>query len=304
MLKKILLSLAILIAVFTGLIIYALQDNPARATIGEARYADHNGFQLQYFVSGDDRAGTVILQASYARSGSDFNELVGDLNKAGYRTLIMQARGIDGSELPSLQATLFDYADDLAVILEQEQLTQPMTLIGHAYGNRVARAFASRYPQQAKSLVLLAAGDDAPPPETRNAIFKILLNVVPDSSRIEALELAFFAPMNPPVDYWIRGWYPKAGLAQGNATATTPAEQWIDGGSASILILQPRFDAAAAEGAAKLKRLHPERVTVVELDTAGHAILPEQPDEVSRLVLGHLAKYQTTVISQSTQSQQ
>jgi len=288
MLKKIAIGLLITAALIVALISYALSDNPARPAAGSAKTADSNGVAIEYFVSGDDSAETLVLQASYARSGSDFNELVAELNAAGYRTLVMQARGIDGSELPSLNATLFDYADDLAAVLDQEGLSQPVTLVGHAFGNRIARAFASSYPNRVRSLVLLAAGDSAPPPETQNAIFTVLLKIFPEEARLDALQRAFFAPDNQAPDYWMAGWYPKAGLAQGSATATTPQREWTHGGEAPMLVVQPQYDAAAAEGAAKLTQAHPERVEVIALADAGHAILPEQPDTVFQLIQAHL----------------
>ena len=232
------------------------------------------------------------MLASYARSGSDFNELVERVNGAGYRTLVLQARGIDGTELPGYDVTLFDYADDLAAVLDQEALSSPVVLIGHAFGNRIARSFASRYPARVCSLVLLAAGDSGPPTDVRNDIFRLLLSSLPDSIRSGALQRAFFASDNRAPDYWMTGWYPRAGLAQARATASTPLDQWSGGGNAPMLVVQPDQDAAAPDGAEKIKRLYPDRVTIVSLGNAGHAILPEQPEEIARIVLGHLNRLQ------------
>jgi pimeloyl-ACP methyl ester carboxylesterase len=266
----------------------ALRDNPARPVIGEPRNTDNHGVILRYYISGPDDREVVVLLASYARSGSDFNELVERINRAGYRTLVLQARGIDGTELPGYNFTLFDYAEDLAAVLDHEALFSPVVLIGHAFGNRIARSFASRYPERVRSLVLLAAGDDAPPTDVRNDIFRIQLSFLPDSTRSGALHRAFFAPDNRAPDYWMTGWYPRAGLAQGSATASTPLAQWSSGGTAPMLVIQPAQDAAAPDGAEKLKQLYPDRVTIVNLENAGHAILPEQPEEIARIVLGHL----------------
>ena len=85
------------------------------------------------------------------------------------------------------------------------------------------------------------------------------------------------------------GWYPRAGLAQGRATASTPLPQWSSGGSAPMLVVQPANDAAAPDGGEKLKRLYPDRVTTLNLENAGHASLPEQGAAIARIVLGHLA---------------
>lgn len=265
-----------------------LLDNPARPVVGQPQLAVNQGIDIRYYVSGPDNAEVVVLLASYARSGSDFNELADRLNRAGYRTLILQARGIDGTGLPGYNLTLFDYADDLAAVLDQEKLGTPVTVVGHAFGNRIARAFASRYPARVRSLILLAAGDGGPPADVRNDIFKILVRCLPDSIRSGALHRAFFAPNNNAPNYWMSGWYPRAGVAQGRATASTPLHQWSGGGTVPILVVQPAHDAAAPDGAHKLKKLYPDRVTIVDLESAGHAILPEQPEETARIILGHL----------------
>jgi len=286
--RKLLLALIAIGLVAAAMLGLALRDNPARAALGEARHADNQGVRIQYFVSGPADAPLLPLLASYARSASDFNELVPELNAAGYRTLTLQVRGVEGSKLPSLRPSLFDYASDLAAVLDAEQLTAPVVLVGHAYGNRIARAFASAYPQRVDSLVLLAAGDSPPPPQTRNAIMTVVLQIWPESTRRRALQQAFFAPANTAPDYWLSGWYPRAGLAQGHATANTPASGWSAGGGVPMLILQPDHDAAAAEGAAALLLRFPERVRVIDLPGAGHAILPEQPQRVRDAILQHL----------------
>ncbi len=288
MIKKfalVMVGTAIIISILFAVV---LLDNPARPVAGQPLLAVNQGVDVRYYISGPDNAEVVVLLASYARSGSDFNELVDSVNGAGYRALILQARGIDGTGLPEYDLTLFDYADDLAAVLNQEKLRTPVTLVGHAFGNRIARAFASRYPARVRSLILLAAGDGGPPANVRNDIFKILVRCLPDSIRSGALHRAFFAPDNNAPNYWMSGWYPRAGLAQGRATASTPLAQWSSGGTAPMLVVQPAQDAAAPHGAEKLKQLYPDRVKIVSLESAGHAILPEQPEEIARIVLGHL----------------
>ena len=288
MTKKVALLFGLFVTSLAVIAILSVRDNPARPTDGEARHTFNDGHLIRYYVKGELDAEPVILLASYARSGSDFNELVESISLAGYRTIVVQARGIDGSELPDSAVSLFDYAEDVAAVVRQERLSQPVTLIGHAFGNRVVRAYSSRYPNRVRSMVLLAAGDSSPPPKTRNDIIMILIGTLPESIRTRALQRAFFAPGNHVPSHWISGWYPRAGLAQGKATATTPHDQWIHGGNAPILVVQPTHDAAAEYGANKLRSLYPDRVTALSLEGSGHAILPEQPEQVARLVLDHL----------------
>ncbi len=290
--RKVSIALAILFLLVAALIFLALRDNPARVALGAEKTVDTEEGVVQYFLSANTPARhgeRVVLLASYARSVSDFNELVEVLNRQGYQTLAMQMRGVGESTLQPIASSLFDYAEDLAAVLDAEGWQEPVVIVGHAYGNRVARSFSSRYPERVKSLILLAAGDSPPPDETRDDISKVVFQLRPDSTRYEALRRAFFAPENMPPEYWLSGWYPMAGMVQAYATANTPLESWTAAGNAPMLVVQPEHDAAASHGASALKARHPDRVTVIPLAGAGHAVLPEKPERVAQIILGHLS---------------
>ena len=119
MLRKIGLCLLGLILLVGGLLYIALKDNPARAALGERKQVQTTDAEIHYFVSGDEQAKPVALLPSYARSVSDFNELVAQLNQQGYKTIAMQPRGIDGSSLSGLEMTYAVYAADLAAALQE-----------------------------------------------------------------------------------------------------------------------------------------------------------------------------------------
>ena len=291
MLRRSLVLVAVLLAVLVMLAFVALRDIPARDARGERRETRSGDAEIHYFASGDASAPPVALLPSYARSASDFNELVAELNGAGYRTLAMQPRGIDGSTLPSWRMTLHGYAADLRAVLDAEGIAEPIAVVGHAYGNRVARTFASDFPERTMALVLLAAGGEGPtPPEVAAAISKAVIGAWPEATRRRAIALAFFALGNAVPDHWMAGWYPRAGIAQGGATADTPFGEWGAGGGAPILILQPAEDAAAPGGAAALRSRFPDRVEMVVIEGAGHALLPERPEQVAREILLYLAR--------------
>jgi pimeloyl-ACP methyl ester carboxylesterase len=267
----------------------ALRDDPARPVAGERRVAELEDADVHYFVGGPPGGRPVALLPSYGRSVSDLNELASALHAAGYRTLAMQPRGIDGSELPSLSPRLQRYAADLAAILAQEDIRQPVMVIGHAYGNRIARTLAQDFPDRVDSLVLLSAGGDVPPSsEMSQAIAKAVFPIFPEATQRAAIRAAFFAEGNPVPESWMRGWYPMAALAQGQATANTPYAEWGDGGRAPMLAIEPGEDAMAPGAAERLQQRHPDRVRVVVIDGAGHALLPEQPEAVLRHVLQFL----------------
>ena len=289
MLRRSLFALSLLLALLFALLTVSLRDNPARDARGERREARSGDARIHYFVSGDDAVPPVVLVPSFARSASDYNELVSELNEAGYRTLAIQLRGIDGSTLPSWHMTLHDYAGDLGAVLDAEGVTDPVAIVGHAFGNRVARTFASDHPERTKVLVLLAAGGEEPPtPEVSEAIRKALIRAWPDADRRRAIARGFFAQGNAVPDDWLAGWYPRAGLAQARARGNTPFAEWGDGGRAPILILKPAEDAAVLAGAAALRVRVPDRVDLVVIEGAGHALLPEQPRAVARETLRFL----------------
>ena len=289
-LRRILIAVTVLVALTVGGLYAALRDNPARAAVGERRVAASDETRIHYFVSGPVSGPAVALLPSFARSASDFNELVKALNQAGYRTLAMQPRGVDGSELPSLQTSLHTYAADLAAVIEAAGIHDGTVVIGHAYGNRVARTFASDFPGRTRALILLAAGgSEPPPPEAAQALGLALVRVLPETRRREAVNRAFFAEGNAAPESWIRGWYPLAGVAEQNASASTPYAEWGAGGGRPILILQPAEDALAPGGAQRLRDRFPDRVDLIEIPGSGHAILPEQPARVQREILRYLA---------------
>lgn len=278
----------VLLATGLGL---AVRSNAAREASGEARAVTSGEASIQYFSSGAGTLAPVVLVASFARSAADFNELVAALNAAGHPTFAVETRGVRASTLPSVQVSLHTFAGDIAAVLDQEGVDEPIVMLGHAYGNRIARTFASDYPKRVATVVLLSAGGEQPsPPATSDNIGKAMISLYPEATRREAIHTAFFAKASEVSDDWMQGWYPLAGLAQVLAMGATPNEDWVNAGTAPILVLQPQEDAAAPEGGPALKRRLPDRVTLVDVPNAGHALLPEQPEFVSRTVLAYLAE--------------
>lgn len=267
-----------------------LRDLPARPAAGEARFAVEGGATIEYRVSGDPGDPAVVLFPSFGRSAADFNELVAALSEAGYRTLAVQPRGVEGSSLPSGEITYHTYASDIGAVLDAEGIVEPVHLIGHAYGNRIARTFATDFPDRTRSVTLLAAGGAEPTPaEGSRDIGTAMMGLASEEDRRAAIARAFFAEGNPVTADWMRGWYPRAGLAQAEAIPGSPFAEWGAGGVAPILVLQPAEDAVAANGGRLLAEAHPSRVSLVEVAAAGHAILPERPEFVARQVLAFLA---------------
>jgi pimeloyl-ACP methyl ester carboxylesterase len=69
-------------------------------------------------------------------------------------------------------------------------------LVGHAYGNWVARMTAVDHPQLVRGVVIAAAATKQYAPELTVAVTKAGDPALPDRERLEALRFAFFAPGN------------------------------------------------------------------------------------------------------------
>lgn len=231
----------------------------------------------------------VVLLPSLGRGASDFAALAARLSRAGYLVASPEPRGIAGSTGPLEGLTLSDVADDAAAVIRALD-AGPATVVGHAFGNRVARMVATRHPDLVESVVLLACGGRVPPePDAGAALFRVFDPSLPADEHLEAVRTAFFAPGNDP-SVWADGWYPEVAAAQSAATGSTPVETWWEAGAADVLVVQPAEDRVAlpANAAALVDTLG-ERATLRTVPDAGHALLPEQPAAVAVALLTWLA---------------
>lgn len=282
---------ALLVALIAGgiFVIQPLPGLTAREAIGVERSIKRGGRSIGYYVRGEGPR--VALAASAGREASDFNELTDALVEAGFRTVAIEAPGINGTELPKKVFNLYDLADDIQAVIAADRVATGGTetiLVGHAFGNRVMRATAHKYPTGVKGVILVAAGGYKPVPEAAN---KALVNAFDPlrtgAQRLEDVRYAFFARDNSIPDYWLRGWHGNTAILQGKASPATPDTLWQTAGEAPILVIQGVQDRVAPKENASdyLEETLGDRVSVVLIDPAGHAILPERPEEVAEAVI-------------------
>lgn len=107
--------------------------------------------------------------------------------------------------------------------------------------------------------------------------------------RLRAIRQIFFAASNNPPRTWEEGWHFEVARAQRASDVRTPLKEWWAGGSTLTLVVQGMEDVVALpENARRLAAEFPERVTLVEIPHAGHALLPEQPEQVAKVILAYL----------------
>ena len=235
------------------------------------------------------RGSPVLMIPSLGRGVEDYDRVAGMLAEQGYQSIMPEPRGIGGSSGP-LPQTLFDLAQDAATACRHLGLSS-IDVVGHAFGNRVARALATQAPDLVKRVVLLAGGGqtviDA---DIRAALMGSLADgTKPDNERLKDLQMAFFHAQNDPA-IWLRGWHSQAADMQLAASDRTDTARWWTAGRATVLLVQAEADPVAPAGNADaLAEAIGDRLTRVLLRRASHAILPEQPVAVAALIADYLS---------------
>jgi len=142
---------------------------------------DHTMTTQQRFIECDDppvhlratafgEGQPVVLLPGLGRAPSDLAPLADILANAGYSVLLPEPRGIGASRGPLEGLTLHDLATDVATLLER-WTAGPATIVGHAFGNRIARTLAADWPGLVSAVVLLSSsGKVQPTPEIVEAI--------------------------------------------------------------------------------------------------------------------------------------
>jgi pimeloyl-ACP methyl ester carboxylesterase len=244
---------------------------------------------LQVTIRG--KGDPIVFIPSRGRGTQDFDALSNRLVRAGYQVILPEPRGIGGSTGPLKDITYHDLASDVAATIES-LVGRPATVIGHDFGNRIARTLASDNPRVVKQLILLSAGGMVPrSPEMEKLTTRFWESALSREDRLTAIRQIFFAAGNEVPRTWEEGWYFEIARAQRASDARTSLKEWWAGGSAPMLVVQGTEDVVALpENAKRLAAEFPKRVTVVEIPHAGHALLPEQPEQVEKAILAYLQR--------------
>ena len=221
----------------------------------------------------------IVMLPSRGRDSEDFDDVAAGLATSGFRVLRPQPRGAGKSTGPIDNIRLQDLARDVAHVIEREKVG-PAVIAGHAYGNWVARMTATDHPKLVRGIVLVAAAAKTFPNELRAVVQQAGNSALPAEQRLAALRTGFFLPGHD-ASVWLKGWAPDANKAQGiAATATKQAEYW-QGGNVPLLDLVPDQDPFKPnEKWYESREEFGTRVSVVIIQNASHALIPEQPKAV------------------------
>lgn len=243
----------------------------------------YDDVQIETVVQGEGPA--IVILPSLGRDGyEDYDEVAQMLAAMGWRVLRPQPRGIGASTGPMRDVLLPALARDIAEVVRNQGAGRAV-LVGHAYGNYVARMTAVAHPETVRGVVVAAAAARNYAPEIQAAP-GIAGNLdLPDEKRLEALRLAFFAPGNDATP-WLRGWYPRTQAMQAaSSRGAVKQEVWWHAGTAPLLELIPDCDPfKPPKDWRQLQDAFGDRITVKVIHGAAHALFPEQPRAVAEAI--------------------
>ena len=249
----------------------------AAAAERRSELVHYNDVQIDVVIDGSGPA--VVLLPSLARDSDDYDEVAEGLAAAGFRVLRPKPRGIGRSTGPMTKITLHDFARDIAEVVKKLGGGKAV-VVGHAYGNWVARMTAADHPDLVRGVVIAAAAAKQYAPELSTAVTNAGNLSLSDEERLAALRFAFFAPGNDPT-VWLKGWHPEIRDSQRAAAAAVKQDEWWSGGTAPLLDLQAENDPFKPESKRnEMKNEFGSRVTVMVIPNASHALIPEQPKAV------------------------
>jgi pimeloyl-ACP methyl ester carboxylesterase len=266
---------------------------PAQAE-PEWKIAFYDDIRIEVAIEG--RGPLIVMLPSRGRGAEDFDEIAGELVKAGFRVLRPQPRGAALSLGPMQNLTLHDLARDVATVIRNAGDGAPAIIVGHAFGSWVARMTAVDHPDLVRGVVMIAAAAKAYPAgfadakELSEAVRKSSDYALPPGERLKLLRLAFFAP-NSDAKIWLDGWHPAAGEMQSAAGRATNQSDWWSGGAVPLLDLQGELDPFKPRAAQnEMRDEFGERASVVVIPNASHALIPEQPAAVRDAILAWIGK--------------
>jgi pimeloyl-ACP methyl ester carboxylesterase len=225
----------------------------------------------------------VVLLANAGCSTGYFDHLASVLVAGGFQTISINMRGVGGSRGSLDGATLHDLAGDVADVIKAIGCGT-VHLVGHAFGNRIARCLAVDQPPLVRSVTLLAAGGLIGPSTPLGTSFRNATQAKMNGSDcVTTLGARWLSPASDPkvleqVECW-----PAVLIAHLATSRDVPLEHWWSAGTAPLLVIQGLDDEAAPPGNGHaLREQLGERVRVVDLPHAGHFLLLEQPEAVAR----------------------
>src|SRR5205085_5057057 len=190
----------------------------------------------------------VVLLANAGCSTGYFDPLARVLAAGGVQIIAVNMRGAGESRGSLDGITVHDLAADVAGVLDAVDCG-PAHLVGHAFGNRIARCLAVDQPSLVRSVTLLAAGGLIALSTPIGTHFRNATQAKMNGSDcVTVLGARWLSPASDPkilahVECW-----PAVFLAHLATSRNVPLEYWWSAGTAPLLVIQGLDDEAAPPG--------------------------------------------------------
>lgn len=248
--------------------------------------------------------GTGMPVLALHGAGVDHREIAGALepmfhNVPGFRRLYPDLPGMGRTPAPETISSNDDVLDLLLGLIESTIGDEPLLVMGQSYGGYLARAVASRRPEQVLGLALIcpvgAQTRNVPTHEVLVSSAELAGKLSPD---LEASYRSYFVVQTAEtLDQFQKFVAPSAPLVDEPGLMRIfsnwelrDVPEAAETSSHPVLILAGRQDATAGHiDPGELLKRYP-RATFAVLDRAGHALLHEQPILAQALVIEWLAR--------------
>jgi proline iminopeptidase len=130
----------------------------------------HSYAQVGYYITSEDQTklyveefgngNPIIFLAGGPGLNPNYLEAVWENVSADYRTIILHQRGTGKSIIQSVDSTsmsMDNYINDIEALRKHLKL-EKITIAGHSWGGMLAMEYASKLPNRAEKLILLAPG--------------------------------------------------------------------------------------------------------------------------------------------------
>jgi pimeloyl-ACP methyl ester carboxylesterase len=279
-------------------------NSQVRQLVGKWKpvYATNGLATLRVFTAGAGR--TIVMLPGLGEGPSALEPLAQRLVAAGLRVVLPEPRGYGESVGPFEGVTLRDLGADVARAIETVG-GAPVVVVGHTYGNRLARMVAQDRPDLVRGVVLMAAGGKFPLSAEAQQIAQTIFDQsiwTTSAQRSRATECRrvaakmLFGPHSNPtlddIDIILDRILSGTGKMQLAAITRVPLESWWPGGKGPMLVIQGLADVfAPPENGRSLKIDYPDRVTLVELAGLGHFMAQERPDLIAETIIAFVQKF-------------
>lgn len=246
-----------------------------------------NGIQISYERRG--RGTPLLLVHGFPLDHSIWEPVV-PLLEADFDLILPDLRGFGASEVPSAEATMDDFAADLAGLLDHLGI-EKAAVAGHSMGGYVTLALARAWPERVTGLGLVASQALADSPERKAGRLEEAERILAQGVGGVAEGMPGKLTASPVLQGALRELILRqqpAGLAAAlRAMAGRPdSSSLLMGFDGPVVIVHGQADALIPVERAREARDLAKRGTLVEIEAAGHLPMMEMPGETAQTLKG------------------